>query len=66
MRSIACAVEYGNKGVVGDGAGVSLRLMSLNMSFVGAGGDISNDPNLAIQANEITETKRRRSFLYHY
>ena len=55
MRSSGCAVEYGNKGVVGDGAGVSLRLIGINFSFVGALGDLTNDPNLAVQANEITE-----------
>jgi len=56
LRCVGSAVEYGNRGVVGDGAGVSLRLISINFNHVGAGGDISNDPNLAIQANEITET----------
>lgn len=56
LRSSGCAVEYGNKGVIGDGAGVALRLIGINFSFVGALGDITNDPNLAVQANEITET----------
>ena len=55
MRSSGCAVEYGNKGVVGDGAGVALRLIGINFSFVGALGDITNDPNLAVQVNEVTE-----------
>ena len=55
MRSVGCAVEYGQKGVIADGDGVSLRMFALNFNHVGAGGDFSNDPNLAIQANEVTE-----------
>ena len=55
MRSVSCAVEYGQKGIVADGDGVTLRLFAINFKMVGAGGDISNDPNLAIQANEVTE-----------
>lgn len=55
MRSVGCAVEYGQKGVIADGDGVSLRLFALNFNHVGSGGDFSNDPNLAIQANEVTE-----------
>ena len=56
LRSIGCAIEYGNKGVVGDGQGVSLRLFAINFNFVGSGGDYSNDPNLAAQLNEVIET----------
>ena len=56
MRSVSCAVEYGQKGVIADGDGVTLRMFALNFNMVGAGGDISNDPNLAIQANEVTES----------
>jgi len=55
MRSVSCAVEYGQKGVIADGDGVTMRLFALNFNMVGAGGDITNDPNLAIQANEVTE-----------
>ena len=55
MRSVSCAVEYGQKGIIADGDGVTLRLFAINFNMVGAGGDISNDPNLAIQANEVTE-----------
>ena len=55
MRSVSCAVEYGQKGIVADGDGVTLRLFAINFNMVGAGGDITNDPNLAIQANEVTE-----------
>ena len=56
LRSIGCAVEYGNRGVVGDGQGVTLRLISINFNHIGAGGDFSNDQNLVIQANEVIET----------
>ena len=55
LRSVACAIEYGNKGIIGDGNGVTLRVISINFNHVGALGDITNDPNLAIQANEVTE-----------
>ncbi len=55
MGSVSCAVEYGQKGVIADGDGVTMRLFALNFNMVGAGGDITNDPNLAIQANEVTE-----------
>ena len=56
LRSIGCAIEYGNKGVVGDGQGVTLRLFAINFNFVGSGGDYSNDPNLAVQLDEVIET----------
>ena len=55
LRSVACAIEYGNKGIIGDGNGVTLRVISINFNHIGALGDITNDPNLAIQANEVTE-----------
>ena len=55
MRSVGCALEYGQKGVVADGDGVTLRFFAVNFNFIGAGKDFSNDPNLAIQANEVTE-----------
>ena len=55
MRSVGCAVEYGQKGVIADGDGVTLRLFALNFNHVGSGKDFTNDPNLAIQANEVTE-----------
>jgi hypothetical protein len=56
MRSVGCAVEYGQKGVIADGDGVTLRMFALNFNQVGSGGDISNDPNTVIQANEVTQT----------
>ena len=55
MRSVGCAVEYGQKGVVADGIGVKLRLISINFNHVGSGKDFTNDDTLTIQANEVTE-----------
>ena len=56
MRSVGCAVEYGQKGVIADGDGVTLRMFALNFNQVGSGGDITNDPNTVIQVNEVTQT----------
>lgn len=55
LRSVGCAIEYGTRGVVGDGKGVSLRLFALNFNHVGTGKDFSNDPTEVIQSNEVTE-----------
>ena len=55
LRSVGCAIEYGTRGVVGDGNGVSLRLFALNFNHVGTGKDFSNDPTEVIQSNEVTE-----------
>ena len=55
MRSVGCAVEYGSQGVVADGAGVKLRLFATNFNHVGSGKNITNDPTLTIQANEVIE-----------
>ena len=55
MRSVGCAVEYGQKGIVADGIGVKLRLISINFNHVGSGKDFSNDDTLTVQANEVTE-----------
>jgi hypothetical protein len=55
MRSIGCAFQYGDQGVVADGVGVELRLFSINFNHIGSGKDFSNDPTIAIQANEVTE-----------
>ncbi len=55
LRSVGCAIEYGTRGVVGDGNGVSLRLFALNFNHVGTGKDFSNDETEVIQVNEITE-----------
>ena len=55
MRSVGCAVEYGSQGVVADGVGVQLRLFAMNFNHVGSGKDMSNDPTIVIQANEVVE-----------
>ena len=55
MRSIGCAFQYGDQGVVADGLGVELRLFSINFNHIGSGKDFSNDSTVSIQANEITE-----------
>ena len=55
MRSVGCAVEYGSQGVVADGNGVKLRLFASNFNHVGSGKDMTNDPTLTIQANEVIE-----------
>ena len=55
MRSIGCAFQYGEQGIVADGIGVELRLFAVNFNHIGAGKDFSNDSTLTIQANETTE-----------
>ena len=54
LRSVSSAVEYGAEGIVADGQGVNLRLISINFNYIGAGGDITNDstPNHAIEVIE--------------
>ena len=56
LRCIGSAAVFGNYGVVADGPGVDLKLIAFNMGYVGSGKDMSDDPNLAIQANEIVKT----------
>lgn len=56
LRTIGCAFEYGQRGVVADGAGSLAHLVALNFSYIGLGGDISNDPTKVIQANEVIKT----------
>ena len=55
IRSVSCAFEYGEKGVVADGNGVQLRLFAANFNHIGSGKDFTNDDTLVIQANEVTE-----------
>ena len=55
IRAVGCAVEYGSQGVIADGVGVKLRLFAANFNHVGSGKDLTNDPTLAVQANEVTE-----------
>jgi len=62
LRSISSANIYGTKGAVADGAGVKLLLTSHNFAYIGADSDFSNDPSLAVQANEVTELNGGRIF----
>ena len=55
MRSVASACVYGSKGVQADGSGVKLILTAHNFGYVGSGQDYTNDPSLAVQANEVEE-----------
>jgi hypothetical protein len=56
LRCIGSAAVFGNYGVVADGPGIDLKLIAFNMGYVGSGKDMTDDPNLAIQANEIVKT----------
>jgi hypothetical protein len=53
LRCIGSAAVFGNYGVYADGAGVDLKLIAFNMSYIGSGGDLTDNPNLAIQSQEI-------------
>ena len=55
MRSVASACVYGQKGAQADGSGVKLILTAHNFGYVGSGQDFTNDPSLAVQANEVEE-----------
>ena len=62
LRGISSANIYGTKGAVADGAGVKILLTAHNFAYVGAGADFSNDPSLAVPANDVTETNGGRIF----
>ena len=55
VRSVASACVYGQKGIQADGSGVKLIMTSHNFGYVGSGADFTNDPSLAVQANETEE-----------
>lgn len=55
VRSIASACVYGNYGIVGDGPGVLMYLISQNLAYIGVGKDVDNDDTSVIQANEVVE-----------
>ncbi len=55
LRSIGSAVVYGNYGIYADGEGIDFKAIAFNMSHIGSGKDFTNDPNLAVQANEIIQ-----------
>ena len=62
LRSISSANVYGTKGAIADGAGVKLLLTAHNFAYIGSGKDFTNDPDLAIAANEVTELNGGRIF----
>jgi hypothetical protein len=62
LRCIGSAAVYGNYGVYADGAGVDLKLIAFNMSHIGSGGDSTNNPNLAIQSQEIYKINDARVY----
>jgi len=53
LRCIGSAACYGNYGIYADGEGIDFKAIAFNMSYVGSGKDFTNDPALAVQANEI-------------
>ena len=53
LRCIGSAACYGNYGIYGDGEGIDFKAIAFNMSYVGSGKDLTNDPALAVQANEV-------------
>ena len=55
LRSVSSAFQYGAKGVVANGQGVTLRLIAANFNYIGAGGDISND-SVSNHAIEVIPT----------
>jgi len=62
LRSIGCAALYGNKGVVADGLGVSLRLTAVNFEYIGTGSDITNNTAGVVQSNEVNELNGGRVY----
>jgi hypothetical protein len=53
LRSMGSAAIFGNYGAYADGEGIDLKLIAFNMSYVGSGKDLTDDPALAVQANEV-------------
>ena len=62
LRGISSANIYGSKGAIAEGAGVKILLTAHNFAYVGSGADFTNDPSLAVPANEVTETNGGRIF----
>jgi len=60
LRSIGSANVYGTYGAVADGISTLAYLISHNFAYIGTGTDTTNDPTLAIQANEIVELNNGR------
>lgn len=62
LRSLSSSCVYGTKGVQADGSGVKLLLTAHNFAYVGSGSDYTNDPSLAVQANEVEELNSGKVF----
>ena len=44
---------YGNYGIYGDGPGVIVYAIGMNLAYIGSGKDVTNDATAVIQANEV-------------
>ena len=53
IRSIASASVYGNYGIYGDGPGVVVYAIGMNLAYIGTGKDVTNDNSLVNQDNEV-------------
>jgi len=56
LRCIGSAAVFGNSGVTANGTGTDLKLIAFNMSYIGSGGDLSDDITLVNQAKEVIQT----------
>ena len=54
IRSIASASVYGNYGIYGDGPGVVVYAIGMNLAYIGTGKDVSND-NTLVQSDQEVE-----------
>ena len=55
LRAINSANVYGTYGAVADGSDTLAYLIGHNFGYIGTDGDYTNDPTLAIQANEVLQ-----------
>ena len=55
VHASGCSSVYGVKGVTSDGRGTIVNLTGHSFQYVGSGKDSTNDPDLAVQANEVEE-----------
>ena len=56
IRTIASASVYGEQGLVGDGPGVLVYAIGHNVAYVGSNEQVTNDPTLTVQGNEVVTT----------
>lgn len=62
LRCIGSAAVFGNQGVIANGTGTDLKLIAFNMSFIGAGGDLTDDATLSVQSNEVIQTNNGKIY----